>query len=61
MMDSGISPPTDRPATYPPMPPLPQPGWTTTTEAPLTPPPPETGEPEPKKEGFWSRIMRRKR
>ena len=58
--DTSSPPPTDRPATYPPMPP-PQPSWTTTTEAPLTPPPPETDDPEPKKEGFWSRIMRRKR
>jgi serine/threonine protein kinase len=59
--DSGPMAPIERPATYPSMPPTPQPGWTTTTESPVTPPPPETGEPEPKKEGFWSRIMRRKR
>lgn len=59
--DSGAMVPTERPATYPSMPPMPQPGWTTTTEAPVTPPPLETGEPEPKKAGFWSRIMRRKR
>jgi serine/threonine protein kinase len=59
--DTGPQVPTERPATYPSVPPTPQQGWTTTTEAPVTPPPPETGDPEPKKEGFWSRIMRRKR
>lgn len=51
----------DRQGAYQPAPPAPQQGWTTTTEAPMTPTPPEPGEPEPKKEGFWARIMRRKR
>ncbi len=51
---------SDRPSTPPPLPPTPS-GWSTGQEPQEITPPPDGDDSEPKKEGFWSRIMRRKR
>jgi serine/threonine protein kinase len=50
----------ERPSTPPPLPPTPS-GWNMGQEGQDMTPPPDGDDPEPKKEGFWSRIMRRKR
>lgn len=51
---------SERPSTPPPLPPTPS-GWSTGQEPQEITPPPDGDDSEPKKEGFWSRIMRRKR